>query len=145
MIDVASRLFRVSQRNEPHVVIALHFFNNKQNMSKKCEKSITVSSEEALRFLSSGGRRFVLTSTTGKKHRAIISRICSNCNAGYGINPPISGPAQRCARCKNVWYCDRQCQKSHWREHKKSCQELHLQRKTEKKEWKSVKSQRRHT
>jgi tetratricopeptide (TPR) repeat protein len=29
--------------------------------------------------------------------------------------------AQSCGRCRKVRYCDRQCQKQHWKEHKKAC------------------------
>ena len=29
----------------------------------------------------------------------------------------------RCGRCKNVWYCSRQCQLSHWKKHKKKCKQ----------------------
>jgi tetratricopeptide (TPR) repeat protein len=31
------------------------------------------------------------------------------------------GAQSWCGRCKKVWYCDRQCQKQHWKEHKKTC------------------------
>jgi len=27
----------------------------------------------------------------------------------------------RCTRCKTVFYCDRECQKAHWKTHKKEC------------------------
>ena len=26
-----------------------------------------------------------------------------------------------CSRCKLVWYCSRDCQVAHWKEHKKNC------------------------
>ncbi|CAG7727209.1 unnamed protein product [Allacma fusca] len=29
--------------------------------------------------------------------------------------------SKRCSRCKNEWYCSRQCQVSHWNSHKKIC------------------------
>ncbi|XP_056381150.1 zinc finger MYND domain-containing protein 10 [Hyla sarda] len=29
--------------------------------------------------------------------------------------------AKRCSRCQNEWYCNRQCQVSHWQKHKKAC------------------------
>ena len=28
---------------------------------------------------------------------------------------------QRCSKCKSVWYCTRECQLSHWKEHKALC------------------------
>ena len=27
----------------------------------------------------------------------------------------------KCSRCKSTYYCDRNCQKRHWKEHKKFC------------------------
>jgi len=32
----------------------------------------------------------------------------------------VSGKMKRCA-CKKMWYCDRDCQKRHWKTHKKEC------------------------
>ncbi|XP_040264492.1 zinc finger MYND domain-containing protein 10 isoform X2 [Bufo bufo] len=29
--------------------------------------------------------------------------------------------AKRCSRCQSGWYCNRQCQVSHWQKHKKAC------------------------
>ncbi|KAH7037351.1 uncharacterized protein B0I36DRAFT_313855 [Microdochium trichocladiopsis] len=28
---------------------------------------------------------------------------------------------KQCAGCKKVWYCDRDCQKGHWADHKAAC------------------------
>jgi hypothetical protein len=28
---------------------------------------------------------------------------------------------QRCSRCKNVWYCSRECQLKQWKAHKPMC------------------------
>ncbi|KAK4884912.1 hypothetical protein RN001_001183 [Aquatica leii] len=38
-----------------------------------------------------------------------------NC-AGCGKNA-----MQRCSRCKNIWYCSRNCQVNHWSDHKAIC------------------------
>ena len=28
---------------------------------------------------------------------------------------------KRCSKCKSIWYCSRECQVSHWPEHKEGC------------------------
>jgi splicing suppressor protein 51 len=39
--------------------------------------------------------------------------ICANC--------PTTTNLKRCAKCLHEWYCSRTCQKTHWKQHKKSC------------------------
>jgi len=41
---------------------------------------------------------------------------CANCLK--------SNELSRCAACKNVWYCDRACQLSHWKKHKVDCKRV---------------------
>ncbi|TRM58723.1 hypothetical protein BD626DRAFT_178644 [Schizophyllum amplum] len=38
-----------------------------------------------------------------------------------GCNQP--GQLRKCARCQLAWYCSRECQKAHWKDHKKTCQD----------------------
>ena len=33
----------------------------------------------------------------------------------------ISGPIKLCSGCKKVCYCNRDCQKAHWKIHRQSC------------------------
>ena len=40
---------------------------------------------------------------------------CDHCGNG--------GSLKRCARCKSVWYCSRECQKNGWSTHKLVCQQ----------------------
>ena len=39
--------------------------------------------------------------------------FCHNCSK--------VGKTWRCSKCKRVRYCSRECQKSHWKGHKKTC------------------------
>ncbi|PVH95180.1 hypothetical protein DM02DRAFT_618079 [Periconia macrospinosa] len=43
--------------------------------------------------------------------------------AGCKKTPSEAGVAslKTCAKCKSVWYCDRECQKADWKVHKKIC------------------------
>ncbi|KAI0014507.1 hypothetical protein F4780DRAFT_789627 [Xylariomycetidae sp. FL0641] len=36
----------------------------------------------------------------------------------------IGKPPMKCAHCKMVWYCDKDCQKAHWRIHKPECKPM---------------------
>lgn len=42
-------------------------------------------------------------------------RQCDNCNNS------ITASIRLCSGCKKVCYCNRDCQKAHWKDHKKTC------------------------
>jgi len=46
-----------------------------------------------------------------------ISRDCIQCDGGCGT----ANPSKRCTRCKAVYYCSLECQKLHWKQHKRFC------------------------
>lgn len=43
---------------------------------------------------------------------------CANCQK---TEEELSAPLKRCAKCQTTTYCSRDCQKGHWKIHKKSC------------------------
>ncbi|XP_014675992.1 PREDICTED: ubiquitin carboxyl-terminal hydrolase 19-like [Priapulus caudatus] len=45
---------------------------------------------------------------------------CSFCRREY----ESSSRLKRCAKCYRAAYCDQQCQRSHWSQHKQSCKEM---------------------
>lgn len=46
-----------------------------------------------------------------------VAQVCANCNN-------TEGELKKCARCKMVLYCNRECQTAHWKEHKRQCSRL---------------------
>ena len=44
-------------------------------------------------------------------------KLCSKCGKE-------SDTLKKCTACKCVWYCDKDCQNRHWKEHKKECRRI---------------------
>ena len=59
-----------------------------------------------------------------KNHRKIMSELCASC---FIISDT---PLLKCEGCRTVHYCDRKCQKAHWKVHKPSCGALAQRRAT---------------
>ena len=49
--------------------------------------------------------------------RKAAKKFCSACGKK-------SDTAKKCTACKCVWYCDKDCQNKHWKEHKKECKPI---------------------
>merc|ERR1712086_193927 len=43
---------------------------------------------------------------------------CEHCDKDTNVDNVAT---LRCSRCKQVWYCDSQCQRRHWKQHKLKC------------------------
>ena len=52
-------------------------------------------------------------------------KLCSKITRKYGFcaQCPKFGDL-RCAKCKQVHYCSKACQKAHWKTHKKECKKI---------------------
>ena len=44
-----------------------------------------------------------------------VEKLCSTCGKGF-----LGEKLRRC-KCNMAYYCDKECQKAHWAEHKKTC------------------------
>lgn len=63
--------------------------------------------------------------TIASVHRVIKDKDTPLQNAGESCTSCLkAGAKQRCGGCKKVCYCDAQCQRSHWQEHKGTCKSL---------------------
>lgn len=55
-----------------------------------------------------------MASTQTSTSTAAAQEACGNCKKQSAI-------LKACAKCKTTKYCDRECQKAHWKAHKKQC------------------------
>lgn len=49
----------------------------------------------------------------------------------------------RCSRCKNQWYCSRDCQLRAWKGHKPLCDLIHINKEEDKKKDEEVKKEQK--
>ena len=57
------------------------------------------------------------TEPTAKSGTTPPTKMCSSCGKK-------SNTLKKCMACKCVWYCDKECQNKHWKEHKKECKPI---------------------
>lgn len=51
--------------------------------------------------------------------KAMRQKLCQSCETPIGSY--YNKPALRCVNCRSVEYCSRECQKDHWKVHKRGC------------------------
>ena len=62
-------------------------------------------------------RQRMQAAENAKKDKAKPAKFCSSCGKE-------SDTLKKCTACKCVWYCDKDCQKNHRREHKEECRRV---------------------
>ena len=66
----------------------------------------------------SGERKVVESSETNEDaEENEAPKRCSACGEK-------SDTLKKCRNCKCVWYCDKDCQNKHWKEHKRDCKRI---------------------
>eukprot|EP01091_Cochliopodium_minus_P007187 TRINITY_DN17108_c0_g1_i1.p1 TRINITY_DN17108_c0_g1~~TRINITY_DN17108_c0_g1_i1.p1 ORF type:complete len:208 (+),score=38.99 TRINITY_DN17108_c0_g1_i1:90-713(+) len=78
----------------------MKFFDNEEMSKSKLCKECSLSNE--------GERDHDLLAKLDRK-----IRFCDSCNKPE--------PSKKCSRCTRAYYCNRECQVSHWKEHKATC------------------------
>lgn len=58
--------------------------------------------------------------TTGPPSSVAVQQQPPKCAACNSVEK-AAGAFKSCAKCRDVYYCNKQCQKSHWKAHKKTC------------------------
>lgn len=52
-----------------------------------------------------------------------LPNVCGNRDGSqHLLNSPV--PSKKCNGCQKVYYCNKECQKEHWKKHKPHCQNL---------------------
>ena len=91
---------------------------------------VKLSPEEMLKYLEPknfDAKQTTVTDVHGKVHTLRLNKMCNACNAGYGKNKPFPNTGRSCTGCPKesaVYYCNVDCQKADWKNHKKVCPRL---------------------
>jgi hypothetical protein len=52
------------------------------------------------------------------------TRLVNGCFQCHRHTRPDKGKLLKCAHCASVYYCSRDCQRAHWKEHKRDCDDM---------------------
>ena len=79
----------------------------------------TSAAAEQLRSMSLGesAERNENNEDAAEENGTTPTKLCSACETK-------SDALKKCRNCKCVWYCDKDCQNKHWKEHKKECKRI---------------------
>ena len=92
------------------------FYFEEQPMASSKQKG-TVAAAEQLGSMSLGGRDNDTEPTATAKNGTPAKLLCSACGEK-------SDTLKKCTACLCVWYCGKDCQNRHWKEHKKECKPI---------------------
>ena len=91
----------------------------KKNIQKATEESKPVSLFDSI--LKTGYKEHGTHDKVMEELKEALDR-CANCKE----LPSDDKPFARCSRCKMIFYCSSKCQKVHWSEHKKTCNDTSI-------------------
>ncbi|KAJ7770689.1 hypothetical protein B0H16DRAFT_1685922 [Mycena metata] len=97
--------------------LATWFRKNPRLMAEREMKYLLLPAGPILDLL--GGEKWLETRKQTTKADQRIAKACRTCGAREPLVTLL-----RCNNCKYIYYCSRECQKSHWKHHKVECREL---------------------
>ena len=96
----------------------LHYLAYYAVLGWEIQRTIMASSEEDAAAEQLGSMSLGESAERAKdnetEHDEAPAKFCSACETK-------SDTLMKCRACKCVWYCDKDCQNKHWKEHKKEC------------------------
>ena len=110
-----------SSSNNPFIVEMVPTLYNNLNQGKKNEKYYNDVAKNILELN--------FKKSDKKRDMDLISEIYNYDNIEYFMDDPKCSncgkdASNRCSKCKNEWYCGKDCQKMCWKKHKEFCQKL---------------------
>jgi tetratricopeptide (TPR) repeat protein len=87
-----------------------------QNSLKKLMERVVESMGSEASRNPTGEKMLAVLQNLGNQvvQNAKVEEVCQNCGRGGEV-------LRQCSRCKKVKYCNRDCQKENWKDHKKNC------------------------
>jgi hypothetical protein len=73
--------------------------------------------QDTKRFLTAASKEIGAAGTQDRSLYSAKMRLCACCGA---LDAPDRA-LRKCTRCEVVYYCDKDCQKTHWKQHKQRC------------------------
>ena len=100
-------------------------FNDQKILERLFTDFGTISAIQTAKLDTHGGntgKRYHTTMNAKGKIKTTTNRVCANCSCSdAGRKQTKTKPFKSCERCRVVFYCGRDCQRLHWKAHKKSC------------------------
>ena len=93
------------------------YTKNKTIMASSKESDTSAAAEQLGSLSLGGDRKGEPEAKNEDDTNGTPTKLCSKCGKE-------SDTLKKCTACKCVWYCDKECQNRHWKEHKTECKPI---------------------